>query len=206
MRQIHLHSQDAGRRRLIRRRLAAAVFVVVAVSFVFFWWGTRFSPAPSTGESAEPATLERHPEAIFSGGPVLAPRSNTPEAAERGDEIALTPKPMRLVRKVLLEKSWNSGPDALGLTVPRSADGAIRDGSFVRPNAVALAGDSIYVLDSSGNRLAVYDQGGRKPRLRWPPATALSPDGVGKPINVSAITHLSDGGANLFQAQSVYAD
>jgi hypothetical protein len=100
---------------------------------------------------------------------------------------------MQLTRKVLLEKTWNSAPDALGLTVPRDTDGSIREGSFVGPGAIAFAGDSIYVLDSSGNRLAVYDRAGNMVSSIALPGTSYG-DLVLSPTDSSlfVVDHLND--------------
>ena len=63
---------------------------------------------------------------------------------------------MRLTRRVLLEKKWDSAPDALGRTLPPEGGG-----TMVGPTSVACVGEAVYVLDRSNRRVAVYDTSGR---------------------------------------------
>jgi hypothetical protein len=80
-----------------------------------------------------------------------------------GAGSAVTPKAIHLTKKVLLEKPWNSAPEALGRFVPKSEDGT-KEGLILGPTSVACIGDSIYVFDNNDpgrRRLAVYDANGR---------------------------------------------
>ena len=66
----------------------------------------------------------------------------------------LKPEPMKLEKKELVRKEWNSGPDAFS-NLPSKQSGAIG------PNAVVYSKDKIYVLDNVGSRIMTYDLEGK---------------------------------------------
>ena len=66
----------------------------------------------------------------------------------------LVPKPMKLARKELVRKEWNSSPEAFH----RSKE---LEGGSDGPAAVAYVKDRIYVLDRVGERMLSYDKDGK---------------------------------------------
>jgi hypothetical protein len=99
------------------------------------------------------------------------------------------PQPMRLVKRVLVEKKWNDGPDAFGLDKPPAG----KDGAVIGPAAVAFARGNIYLLDNVNRRLLGFDQSGQ------PISSVAIPSNVATDLTVDAsgnslvlIDHMND--------------
>ncbi len=160
MKQKPFKGREMRQRDSFRSRMITGILLVVISGVIVL--------SVKTFSSRSPVERAEFTEVEFSQGrPAVTPRptlgriGKTSELQAAVPASPLTPTSMHLIRKVLLDKKWNSDSDALGQTAPRADDGSVRDGSIVGPNSVAFAGDSIYVLDSSRNRLAGYDVTGR---------------------------------------------
>src|SRR4030095_13330715 len=68
----------------------------------------------------------------------------------------LTNVAMRLIKKVLVSKKWNTGPDSFGLDKPPAG----KEGATVGPAAVTYFNGKLYLLDNPNKRILCYDQSG----------------------------------------------
>src|SRR5262249_3374504 len=84
--------------------------------------------------------------------PRLHPEPAT-NAVKIPNYVTLTPTPMKLDRKELYRKDWNSSPEALS-SIPS------KQSAQMGPNAIAYNNGNLYVLDTAGSRIQTYDADG----------------------------------------------
>jgi hypothetical protein len=162
MKQNSFKGDGSQQRASFWRKIKKGSALILAFGLVVFCFLIFSSRSPV--ENAKAPSVKSPFEPLPKVNPVLAPVVIGKEIqAANSIGSTLTPKPIHLTKKVLLERKWNSAPDAFGRFVPTNKDGT-KEGAVLGPTSVACIGDSIYVFDNNDSgkrRLAVYDANGR---------------------------------------------
>ena len=191
---MHASDQQKPRRSATgwtRLRAIGLAILIALIAFLLQWQSAK-SPEKQTNH-LQKSSLETHAHQLLGPkkvnasvtGPILEP-AGSPAPLKYP---TLTNLPMRLTKKVLVSKKWNSGPDAFGLDKPPAG----KEGATVGPAAVTYFDGKLYVLDNPNKRILAYDPAGNLLSSIDLPnnvATDLSVDASGSSLIL--IDHMND--------------
>ncbi len=177
---------------LNKTRLFCFAVAIALLVWIFSQWQSR-TAAP---ESAKTPSAKAPLAMVRS---LLAPNKINPNVAVPVAQASasrpvvqyptLTNVPMRLTKKVLVSKKWNSGSDSFGLDKPPAG----KEGATIGPAAVTYFDGKLYVLDNPNKRIVAYDTAGNLLSSIALPnnvATDLSVDASG--TSLILIDHMHD--------------
>lgn len=190
----HVHgSGDDGQKPTSARLTASGLGLILALVLILFAL-MSFLPEVTVQEfkTARPRTTVARTRVVQSKAvaPTTSLQKDLKNSAPVASIFKLIPKPMRLTRKVLVSKKWNSADDAFGRNEPPPGE----EGGAFGPSSIACAKDAIYVLDTVHNRVLGYDKDGHAISLANLPTSGLVSDLVVDPSDSSllVVDHFHD--------------
>jgi hypothetical protein len=153
------HKSKSGEHQSVRVKITTNQIILLFGLVAILCWvmidsqRAKESPAKNSRVQLAPRVQPRSQTIILA--PTVG-RPEHPPAPLANKYVTLTNQVMRLTKKVLTTKKWNSGEDSFGLDKPPAG----QQGATVGPAAVAYLQGKIYVLDNANKRILGYDQAG----------------------------------------------
>jgi hypothetical protein len=150
VRETGSRTEQRASARFTKRGLTLILALVVALFLVITFTAT---PPESASVAQQPSPKRAAPSPAGS----VAKKDGHPAAHAKIDPGApMVPKQIEISRKVLVNKKWNSGPDAFGMKGPDKGE----EGGIWGPASVASINGELYVMDNVHGRLLRYDKDG----------------------------------------------